>query len=141
MVNGKLMCENCEGMIIVFLDVIKFYDVFMLQKVGFFNLKGNLFESVIMKISVILEEFCNWYLFNLDDFEVFEGWVIVFEGFEDYYDNIDNLDFVIDEYCMLFICGIGLIGYLGGVEVVNMQLLVVLIKWGIILLLCIGDGC
>lgn len=138
--NGKSMRENCEGTAIILPDVIKSYDAPMLQKAGFLNLKGNLFDSAIMKTSVISEEFRNRYLSNPDDPEAFEGRAIVFEGPEDYHDNIDNPDLAIDEHCMLFIRGTGPIGYPGGAEVVNMQPPAALIKRGITSLPCIGDG-
>lgn len=138
--NGKSMRENCEGTAIILPDVIKSYDAPMLQKAGFLNLKGNLFDSAIMKTSVISEEFRNRYLSNMDDPEAFEGRAIVFEGPEDYHDNIDNPDLAIDEHCMLFIRGTGPIGYPGGAEVVNMQPPAALIKRGITSLPCIGDG-
>ena len=50
-----------------------------------------------------------------------EARAIVFEGPEDYHDNINNPDLAIDENCMLFIRGVGPVGYPGGAEVVNMQ--------------------
>ncbi len=138
--NGKSMGENCEGVTTDLPEVIKPYDSPMMEKAGFLNLKGNLFDSAIMKTSVISEEFRNRYLSNPDDPEAFEGRAVVFEGPEDYHDNIDNPDLDIDEHCMLFIRGTGPIGYPGGAEVVNMQPPAALIKRGITSLPCIGDG-
>ena len=138
--NGKPIGENCEGIQTDLPDVIKPYDNPMKEHAGFINLKGNLFDSAIMKTSVISEEFRDRYLSNPDDPEAFEGRAIVFEGPEDYHDNIDNPDLEIDEHCMLFIRGTGPIGYPGGAEVVNMQPPTALIKRGITSLPCIGDG-
>ncbi|WP_298984184.1 IlvD/Edd family dehydratase [uncultured Roseibium sp.] len=138
--NGKTISENCEGITTDLPDVIKAYDAPLKEKAGFLNLKGNLFDSAIMKTSVISEEFRNRYLSNPDDPEAFEGRAIVFEGPEDYHHNIDNPDLEIDEHCMLFIRGTGPIGYPGGAEVVNMQPPAALIKRGITSLPCIGDG-
>ncbi|QFT29126.1 L-arabonate dehydratase [Labrenzia sp. THAF82] len=138
--NGKTMAENCEGITTDLPDVIKSFDAPLKEKAGFLNLKGNLFNSAIMKTSVISEEFRNRYLVNPDDPEAFEGRAIVFEGPEDYHHNIDNPDLEIDEHCMLFIRGTGPIGYPGGAEVVNMQPPAALIKRGITSLPCIGDG-
>ncbi|KZM51293.1 IlvD/Edd family dehydratase [Labrenzia sp. OB1] len=138
--NGKSMGENCQGITTDLPDVIKPYDKPMKEHAGFINLKGNLFDSAIMKTSVISEEFRNRYLSNPDDPEAFEGRAIVFEGPEDYHHNIDNPDLGIDEHCMLFIRGTGPIGYPGGAEVVNMQPPTALIKRGITSLPCIGDG-
>ncbi|PVB60037.1 IlvD/Edd family dehydratase [Labrenzia sp. 011] len=139
-VNGKSIGENCEGIITDLPDVIKSYDKPMMERAGFINLKGNLFDSAIMKTSVISEEFRNRYLSNPDDPEAFEGRAIVFEGPEDYHHNIDNPDLDIDKHCMLVIRGTGPIGYPGGAEVVNMQPPAALIKRGITSLPCIGDG-
>ncbi|MFD1697405.1 IlvD/Edd family dehydratase [Roseibium aestuarii] len=139
-VNGQSIGDNCAGREIELPDVIKSYDAPMKERAGFLNLKGNLFDSAIMKTSVISEEFRNRYLINPDDPEAFEGRAIVFEGPEDYHDNIDNPDLGIDEHCMLFIRGTGPIGYPGGAEVVNMQPPAALIKRGITSLPCIGDG-
>ncbi|WP_428643110.1 IlvD/Edd family dehydratase [Roseibium sp.] len=138
--NGRSMGENCEGITTDLPDVIKSFEAPMKEKAGFLNLKGNLFESAIMKTSVISEEFRDRYLSNPDDPEAFEGRAIVFEGPEDYHDNIDNPALEIDEHCMLFIRGTGPIGYPGGAEVVNMQPPTALIKRGITSLPCIGDG-
>ncbi|MCX2724702.1 IlvD/Edd family dehydratase [Roseibium salinum] len=138
--NGRPIGENCEGITTDLPDVIKPYDRPMMENAGFINLKGNLFDSAIMKTSVISEEFRQRYLSNPDDPEAFEGRAVVFEGPEDYHDNIDNPELEIDEFCMLFIRGTGPIGYPGGAEVVNMQPPAALIKRGITALPCIGDG-
>ena len=139
-VNGKGIGDNCDGVVTDLPDVIKPFNTPMKEKAGFINLKGNLFDSAIMKTSVISEEFRDRYLSNPDDPEAFEGRAVVFEGPEDYHDNIDNPDLQIDEHCMLFIRGTGPIGYPGGAEVVNMQPPTALIKRGITALPCIGDG-
>ncbi len=138
--NGKTIAENCEGIVTDLPDVIKPFDAPMKDRAGFINLKGNLFDSAIMKTSVISEEFRDRYLSNPDDPEAFEGRAIVFEGPEDYHDRLDDPDLNIDENCMLFVRGTGPIGYPGGAEVVNMQPPAALIKRGITALPCIGDG-
>jgi len=138
--NGKSIAENCRGIATDLPDVIKPYDDPMLERAGFLNLKGNLFDSAIMKTSVISEDFRARYLSNPDDPEAFEGRAIVFEGPEDYHETIDDPDLEIDEDCILFIRGTGPIGYPGGAEVVNMQPPAALIRRGITSLPCIGDG-
>lgn len=138
--NGKTIAENCEGIVTDLPDVIKSFDAPMMDRAGFINLKGNLFDSAIMKTSVISKEFRDRYLSNPDDPEAFEGRAIVFEGPEDYHHRLDDPDLEIDEHCMLFIRGTGPIGYPGGAEVVNMQPPAALIKRGITALPCIGDG-
>jgi dihydroxy-acid dehydratase len=65
---------------------------------------------------------------------------VVFDGPEDYHHRIDDPSLKIDENTMLFIRGVGPIGYPGSAEVVNMQPPASLIKKGILSLPCIGDG-
>ncbi len=139
-VNGKSMGDNCTGKSSLNPDVIMSYDKPMLENAGFLELKGNLFNSAIMKTSVISADFRKRYLSNPDDPDAFEGRAIVFEGPEDYHDRLDDPALNIDVNCMLFIRGAGPIGYPGGAEVVNMQPPAALIKAGIMSLPCIGDG-
>jgi len=103
-------------------------------------LHGNLFDSAIMKTSVISEEFRRRYLSNASDPDAFEGPAVVFDGPEDYHARIDDPALGIDEATMLFMRGAGAIGYPGAAEVVNMRPPAYLIKRGIMSLPCIGDG-
>ncbi len=64
---------------------------------GFTILRGNLFDSAIMKTSVISDEFRARYLSNPDDPEAFEGRAVVFDGPEDYHARIDDPALGIDE--------------------------------------------
>ena len=139
-VNGKSMGENCKAAPAPDSDVIRTYDKPLVKDAGFIVLRGNLFDSAIMKTSVISKEFRDRYLSNPKDPEAFEGRAIVFEGPEDYHHRIDDEALNIDEHCMLFVRGVGPIGYPGGAEVVNMQPPAALIKRGITSLPCIGDG-
>jgi len=139
-VNGKTMGENCKKTKVLDYDVIYPIEKPLKKDAGFLVLKGNLFDSAVMKTSVISEEFRNRYLSNSKDPEAFEGRAIVFEGPEDYHHRIDDPKLKIDENCMLFIRGTGPIGYPGAAEVVNMQPPAALIKKGITSLPCIGDG-
>jgi len=138
--NGKAIGENCHGRKSESSDVIYKLENPLVERAGFINLKGNLFESAIMKTSVIAEEFRDRYLSNPGDPNAFEGRAIVFEGPEDYHHRIDDPDLNIDETCILFIRGTGPIGYPGGAEVVNMQPPAALIRTDILTLPCIGDG-
>ena len=138
--NSKSISENCSATASSNHDVIKPYAEPMVENAGFIVLSGNLFDSAIMKSSVISEEFRRRYLSNPDDLDAFEGRAIVFEGPEDYHNRIDDPSLNIDVTCMLFIRGTGPIGYPGGAEVVNMQPPAALIKAGITSLPCIGDG-
>ena len=139
-VNGKTMGENCKSAAAPDSDVIRTYDKPLVKDAGFIVLRGNLFDSAIMKTSVISKEFRDRYLSNPKDPDAFEGRAIVFEGPEDYHHRIDDESLNIDEHCMLFVRGVGPIGYPGGAEVVNMQPPAALIKKGITSLPCIGDG-
>ncbi|MFY0614583.1 MAG: dihydroxy-acid dehydratase family protein [Hyphomicrobiaceae bacterium] len=139
-VNQKSLVENCEGKFSEDRDVIKSYDDPMQAAAGFVNLKGNLFDSAIMKTSVISEEFRQRYLSKPDDLNAFEGRAIVFDGPEDYHHRIDDPALEIDEHCVLFMRGAGPIGYPGAAEVVNMRAPDYLLKKGISSLACIGDG-
>jgi dihydroxy-acid dehydratase len=139
-VNGKTMGANVRNAKITDTDVIKPYKAPMLHRAGFKVLTGNLFDSAIMKTSVISEEFRTRYLVNPKDPEAFEGRAVVFDGPEDYHHRIDDPALKIDENTMLFIRGTGPIGYPGSCEVVNMQPPAALIKRGVTSLPCIGDG-
>ena len=138
--NGKTMAENCAGAQILNDDVIRPISNAMKKEAGFINLKGNLFDSAIMKTSVISDDFRKRYLSNPDDPEAFEGRAIVFDGIEDYHARIDDESLQIDENCILIMRGAGPIGYPGGAEVVNMRPPSYLLKRGITALPCIGDG-
>jgi dihydroxy-acid dehydratase len=139
-INGKTIAENVEQAKSTDADVILPYDRPLKPHAGFKVLSGNLFDSAIMKISVISEEFRERYLSNPDDPDAFEGRAVVFDGPEDYHRRIDDPSLQIDQHTMLFIRGVGPIGYPGSAEVVNMQPPAALIKQGITSLPCIGDG-
>src|SRR5271163_261468 len=139
-VNGHTMGANCREAAKPDGDVIWSYDKPLVKDAGFLVLRGNLFDSAIMKTSVISKEFRDRYLINPRDPNAFEGRAIVFEGPEDYHHRIDDASLDIDEHCILFVRGTGPIGYPGGAEVVNMQPPAALIKRGILSLPCIGDG-
>src|SRR5712691_8897657 len=79
-VNGKTLHENNEGRFTNDRDVIKAYDAPLRSHAGFLNLRGNLFDSAIMKTSVISDEFRARYLENTEDPNAFEGGAMVFEG-------------------------------------------------------------
>ncbi|MEL0015573.1 MAG: IlvD/Edd family dehydratase [Rhodospirillales bacterium] len=139
-VNGKTIGENCKGSEILDQDVIKTIDAPMKAQSGFLVMRGNLFDSAIMKTSVISESFRKRFLSRPGHENIFEGRAIVFDGPEDYHKNINNPDLNIDENCILVIRGTGPVGYPGSAEVVNMQPPDALIKAGIKELPCIGDG-
>jgi dihydroxy-acid dehydratase len=139
-VNGRTLGENCAGAEIVLPDVIRPFDQALMVDAGFLVLGGNLFESAIMKTSVISPEFRDRYLMNPDDPEAFEGPAVVFDGPEDYHRRIDDPATGITERSILFMRGAGPIGYPGAAEVVNMRPPSYLIEKGVLALACIGDG-
>jgi dihydroxy-acid dehydratase len=139
-VNGKTMGENCKGVENLDTKVIRPVADPLKEHAGFINLRGNLFDSAIMKTSVISKEFRDRYLSNPGDPEAFEGKAMVFDGPEDYHARIEDPALGIDEHTILFMRGTGPVGYPGAAEVVNMQPPAALIKRGIHSLPCIGDG-
>ncbi|MBN8508822.1 MAG: dihydroxy-acid dehydratase family protein [Burkholderiales bacterium] len=139
-VNGRTLRENCEGRFSSDRRVIRPYDKPMKKKAGFLNMKGNLFDSAIMKTSVIGDEFRARYLDNPADPMAFEGTAVVFDGPEDYHARIDDPKLGIDANSVLIIRGVGPVGYPGAAEVVNMRAPAYLLKKGIRELPCIGDG-
>ena len=139
-VNGKTIGENVKDARIHDPDVIRTYDKPMLEKSGFMVLGGNLFDSAILKTSVISPEFRKKYLERPGDPDAFEGRAIVFEGPEDYHERINDPSLEIDGDCFLFIRYCGPVGYPGSAEVVNMLPPDRLVKQGITVLPCIGDG-
>ena len=138
--NGRTLAENCGEAVTLDAAVIRPFASPLREDAGLMVLSGNLFDSAVMKASVISDAFRARYLSNPDRPNVFEGRAIVFDGPEDYHARIDDPALGIDEDCILVIRGAGPIGYPGGAEVVNMQPPVALIKRGIHTLPCIGDG-
>ncbi len=139
-VSGGTIGENCRGAEIVNPEVIRTYETALLEKAGFKVIRGNLFDSAIMKLSVLSDEFRERFLSNPDDPDAFEGPAVVFDGPEDYHKTIDDPSLGITEHSLLFIRGVGPIGYPGAAEVVNMRAPDYLLKKGIKALPCIGDG-
>ncbi len=139
-VNGRSIGENCRNAAIADEKVIRPFGKPLKENAGFRVLKGNLFDSAIMKLSVVSDEFRDRYLSDPEDPMAFEGRAIVFDGPEDYHARIDDPALAIDEESILFMRGAGPIGYPGAAEVVNMRAPDYLIKRGITSLPCIGDG-
>ncbi|HVR48154.1 MAG TPA: IlvD/Edd family dehydratase [Pseudorhodoferax sp.] len=138
--NGKTLVENCTGRFSTDRDVILPYGKPLKKDAGFLNFKGNLFDSAIMKTSVITPEFRERYLENAADPMAFEGPAVVFDGPEDYHARIDDPKLKITGQSVLFMRGVGPVGYPGAAEVVNMRAPSYLLKKGVTALPCIGDG-
>ena len=138
--NGLTIGENCRDATIEDDRVIRRFETPIVENAGFIVLKGNLFDSAIMKTSVIGPEFRERYLSNSDDPDAFEGPAIVFDGPEDYHRRIDDPALGITPETLMFMRGAGPVGYPGAAEVVNMRPPAYLIREGIHALPCIGDG-
>ena len=139
-VNGRTIGDNCRDARIHNTDVIRPFDQPLATDAGFIVLSGNLFDSAIMKTSVINAEFRARYLSNPDDPEAFEGPVMVFDGPEDYHARIDDPALGINVTTLLVMRGAGPIGYPGAAEVVNMRAPAYLLREGVRDLPCLGDG-
>jgi len=138
--NGKTIGQNCKGQFSWDRAVIREFGKPMKEHAGFKRLTGNLFDNAIMKTSVISEEFRQRYLANPKDPNAFVAKAIVFDGPEDYHAHIDDPKLGIDENTILFIRGVGPLGYPGAAEVVNMRAPNYLLEKGIRSLPCVGDG-
>ena len=139
-VNGKTVADNYDATATKDIDVIRTFMKPMIENAGFIILKGNIFDSAVMKTSVISDTFRSQYLSNPDSKNVFEVRAIVFEGPEDYHSRINDPQLNIDIDCILVIRGCGPVGYPGSAEVVNMQPPDRLIREGILELPTLGDG-
>jgi len=139
-VTGKTVGEVYKGWKTLNPEVIKPYNDPVMEDAGFLVLTGNLFDSAVMKTSVIGEDFRKGFLSKPGDENAFEGKAIVFEGPEDYHDRINDSSLGIDATSILVIRGVGPVGYPGSAEVVNMQPPDALIKQGVRFLPTIGDG-
>ncbi|HWU01967.1 MAG TPA: dihydroxy-acid dehydratase, partial [Novosphingobium sp.] len=138
--NGQTIGANCRAARIEDEAVIYPYERPLLPSAGFVVLSGNLFDSAIMKTSVISPDFRARYLSNPTDPEAFEGPVVVFDGPEDYHARIDDPATGITPETLLVMRGAGPIGYPGAAEVVNMRAPAYLLREGVANLPCLGDG-
>ncbi|WP_428027981.1 IlvD/Edd family dehydratase [Altererythrobacter sp.] len=138
--NGKTIGENCREAGIEDERVIRPFDKPLVENAGLTVLTGNLFDSAVMKTSVIGPEFRERYLSDPDDPDAFEGPVVVFDGPEDFHARIDDPATGITARTLLVMRGAGPIGHPGAAEVVNMRAPSYLLREGVSALPCIGDG-
>ncbi|MGJ8605753.1 MAG: IlvD/Edd family dehydratase [Marivita sp.] len=138
--TGKTMAENLNGWESEDTDVIKTYADPMRPNAGFKVLSGNLFDSALMKTSVISPDFQKRFLSEPGNEGVFEARAVVFEGPEDYHDRINDPALEIDDHTVLFIRGVGCVGYPGSAEVVNMLPPDAIVRQGVNHLPTVGDG-
>ena len=139
-VNGRTVADNYADTTTKDTEVIRTFLKPMLENAGFIVLKGNVFDSAVMKTSVISDIFRSQYLDKPGSLNIFEARAIVFEGPEDYHSRINDPQLNIDVDCILVIRGCGPVGYPGSAEVVNMQPPDRLIREGILELPTLGDG-
>jgi len=138
--SGLTMGETLEGWQSLDTQVIRPVSDPLRAQAGFLVLSGNLFDSALMKTSVISPDFRARFLSKPGEEGIFEGRAVVFEGPEDYHDRINDQSLGIDAETVLFIRGVGCVGYPGSAEVVNMQPPDALIRQGINHLPTVGDG-
>ena len=134
--TGQTMVDALDGARSMDHDVIRPVSDPMREEAGFLVLSGNLFDSALMKTSVISDDFRTRFLKD----GVFEAKAVVFEGPEDYHDRVNDAALGIDEETILFIRNVGCVGYPGSAEVVNMQPPDALIQAGVNHLPTVGDG-
>ncbi|MEX2260631.1 MAG: IlvD/Edd family dehydratase [Bryobacteraceae bacterium] len=120
--------------------VIRPYESPLKEAAGFLVVTGNLFESALVKTSVISEDFRRRFLSLPGSENCFIARAIVFDGPEDYRRRINDPSLAIDEMCMLVVRGAGPLAYPGSAEVVNMTPPGHLVKRGVRMLPCMGDG-
>ena len=137
-VTGKTIAELYTDTPILDEDVIRRAASPLKPNAGFLNMRGNLFDSALMKTSAIDAGFRARYFSNAQ--EAFEGRVAVFDGPEDFHARIDDPALGLTDDSVLVMRGAGPKGYPGGAEVVNMRPPSYLIKQGVRALPCIGDG-
>lgn len=136
--NGRTLGENTCGKRTWDRRTIKAFDRPIKDNAGFLHLTGTLFDSAIMKTSVISPEFRKRFLSDPRDPNAFECKVAVFDGPEDYNARLEDAD--IDAHTILVMRGVGPLGYPGAAEVVNRHAPARLLKQGVRDLPCIGDG-
>jgi dihydroxy-acid dehydratase len=139
-VTGRTLAEDLAAVKDGDREVIRSYEAPLLPAAGYVVMSGNLFDSAVMKISVIDKDFRARFLSNPDRPNVFEGKAIVFEGPEDYHHRIEDPDLGVEDQSVLIIRNCGPVGYPGSAEVVNMQPPASLLKRGINTLPTMGDG-
>jgi dihydroxy-acid dehydratase len=139
-VSGRTLAEDLAEVAQPDREVIRSYQQPLKEAAGYVVMSGNLFDSAVMKISVIDQAFRKRFLADPEHPDVFEGKAIVFEGPEDYHARIEDPQLGVDERSILVIRNCGPVGYPGGAEVVNMQPPAALLKQGVDTLPTLGDG-
>jgi dihydroxy-acid dehydratase len=139
-VTGRTVGENYRDARSLDTNVIRTYDHPLKQNAGIVVVSGNLFSSALVKTSVISDEFRRRYLSDPGNEDCFVARAVVFDGPEDYRRRIEDPSLEIDDHSILVVRGAGPVGYPGSAEVVNMTPPGRLIRQGIRMLPCMGDG-
>ncbi|MEV0828465.1 IlvD/Edd family dehydratase [Nonomuraea rubra] len=129
-VSGRTVAENLADAPPADPAVIRPLDEPLAPRGGLTVMTGNLFDSAVMKTSVLADGFP-----AVSDYRA-----IVFDGPEDYHARIQDPGLGVDEGCILVIRYTGPIGYPGSAEVVNMEVPAALIRQGVTTLPTLGDG-
>jgi xylonate dehydratase len=139
-VTGSTTEKNYRSCNILDNDVIHPFKTPLKDNAGFAVMRGNLFDSAIMKKSVIGKAFRADYLSDPENPNEFTARAIVFDSSEDYHRRINDPALEVDKNCILVIRNCGPVGYPGSAEVVNMLPPDYLLKQGINALPTMGDG-
>lgn len=139
-VTGRTVAQNVADIRSTDHAVIRPFSEPLREHAGFLVLSGNLFDSALMKTSVISDDFRRRFLSDPGHEGIHEARAIVFEGPEDYHTRLNDPELAVDENCILFIRNVGCVGYPGSAEVVNMQPPDALLRAGINHLPTVGDG-
>ena len=139
-VTGKTVGENYADATVADPHIIRPYDKPLKDHAGFVVVSGNLFHTALVKTSVISDDFRQRFLSEPGNEECFTARVVVFDGPEDYRRRINDPELALDETCMLVVRGAGPIAYPGSAEVVNMTPPDYLVRRGVRMLPCMGDG-
>ena len=107
-VSGRTVAENIKQSEASDHAVVRRFKDPVVASGGLLVMSGNLFDSAVMKRSVIGEEFRKRYLSNPKDPNAFVGRAVVFDGPEDYHARIDDPKLGIDEKSILVIRYTGL---------------------------------
>jgi dihydroxy-acid dehydratase len=139
-VSGKTVGECYWDARSLDTNVIRTYDNPLKEDAGLLVVSGNLFHSALVKTSVISDEFRRRYLSEPGHEDCFVARAVVFDGPEDYRARIEDPALEVDEHSILVVRGAGPVGYPGSAEVVNMTPPGRLIREGVRMLPCMGDG-
>jgi dihydroxy-acid dehydratase len=139
-VTGATAGENYKDTRSLDANVIRPYDNPLKLNAGLLVVSGNLFSSALVKTSVISDDFRRRYLSDPGNEDCFVARAVVFDGPEDYRKRIEDPSLEVDEHSILVVRGAGPVGYPGSAEVVNMTPPGRLVRQGIRMLPCMGDG-